>query len=116
MEVKNCRGCGRLFNYLQGPQLCPACIEGMEKKFLQVRDYLETYPNANMNDIAKDNGVSRRQIEQWVKEERLYFAESSPYGIGCEQCGKTIKSGRFCNECRDKMASTLQNALKKPTQ
>lgn len=114
MEVKNCRGCRRLFNYLQGPQLCPACIDKLEKKFHQVKEYLDEHPKATMNDISIDNDVSKRQIEQWVREERLYFSEDSPYGIECEKCGKIIKSGRFCNECRNKVTNTLQSALNKP--
>ena len=25
MEVMNCRSCKRLFNYITGPMICPAC-------------------------------------------------------------------------------------------
>ena len=85
MDVRNCRGCGRLFNYLQGPHLCPACMQKLEEKFSQVKDYLEDNPHATIPEIAKDNDVSTRQIEQWVREERLYFSDDSPYGIGCER-------------------------------
>lgn len=114
MEVKNCRGCKRLFNYLQGPQLCPACLDALEKKFMQVKEYLEEHPRANMNDISIDNDVSKRQLEQWIREERLYFADDSPCGVACEKCGKIIKSGRYCKECRGKMTDTLQKAINKP--
>lgn len=114
MEVKNCRGCRRLFNYLSGPQLCPACVKELERKFGQVKEYLDENPRATIQDISQDNEVSRRQIEQWVREERLYFSEDSPYGIECEKCGKMIKSGRYCNECREKTVNTLQKAIKKP--
>ena len=110
MDVRNCRGCGRLFNYLQGPHLCPACMQKLEEKFSQVKDYLEDNPHATIPEIAKDNEVSTRQIEQWVREERLYFSDDSPYGIGCERCGKIIKTGRFCDSCRNDMANTFQNA------
>ena len=113
MDVRNCRGCGRLFNYLQGPHLCPACMQKLEEKFSQVKDYLEDNPHATIPEIAKDNEVSTRQIEQWVREERLYFSDDSPYGIGCERCGKIIKTGRFCDSCRNDMANTFQNAYQK---
>lgn len=113
MDVRNCRGCGRLFNYLQGPHLCPACMQKLEEKFSQVKGYLEDNPHATIPEIAKDNDVSTRQIEQWVREERLYFSDDSPYGIGCERCGKIIKTGRFCDSCRNDMANTFQNAYQK---
>ena len=36
MEVRNCRGCGKLYNYIGGPyrNLCPNCIEKIEEKYL----------------------------------------------------------------------------------
>lgn len=114
MDVRNCRGCGRLFNYLQGPHhFARACMQKLEEKFSQVKDYLEDNPHATIPEIAKDNDVSTRQIEQWVREERLYFSDDSPYGIGCERCGKIIKTGRFCDSCRNDMANTFQNAYQK---
>lgn len=114
MDVKNCRGCGRLFNYLQGPQLCPACVSKMEDKFAKVKEYLEEFPRATIPEIAKDNDVSIKQIEQWVREERLAFAENSPLGIACEKCGELIKSGRYCDKCRGKITNTLRSALDTP--
>lgn len=114
MEVRNCKGCGRLFNYLQGPRLCPACVKKLEEKFTQVKQYIYDHPDASIPQISKDNEVSSRQIEQWVREERLYFSDDSPYGLACESCGKTIKTGRFCDACKTNMANTFQNAYKKP--
>ena len=34
MEVRNCRGCGRLYNYIGGSykNLCPLCIIELENK------------------------------------------------------------------------------------
>ena len=107
MDVRNCRGCGRLFNYLQGPHLCPACMQKLEEKFSQVKDYLEDNPHATIPEIAKDNDVSTRQIEQWIRDERLVIADDSPIGITCERCGASIKSGRFCERCKNKMANNL---------
>ena len=66
-----------------------------------------------MTEVAEECDVSTRQIEQWVREERLYFSDDSPYGIGCERCGKIIKTGRFCDSCRNDMANTFQNAYQK---
>ena len=42
MEVKNCKNCGRLFNYIGGAykSLCPACIDRLEEKFQEVKKYI----------------------------------------------------------------------------
>lgn len=113
MEVKNCRGCGVLFNYLSGPQLCQVCARKLEDKFAQVKEFIEENPGASITLVAEENDVSTRQIEQWVREERLFFAEGSAYGIDCERCGKTIKTGRFCDECKVKMTQSFQRAIHK---
>lgn len=108
MEVKNCRSCGRLFNYLGGGYiLCPVCMEELDNKFKTVKQYIREHPKATMYEISQENDVTIPQIERWVREERLVFSEDSPIGIECENCGATIKSGRFCAKCKDNVARGL---------
>lgn len=113
MEIKNCRGCGRLFNYIGGVSLCPACKEEVEEKFVQVKEYIENNKNALITQIAEDNDVSIQQLHQWIREERLIFTEDSAVGIECESCGKNIRTGRYCDECKNTMAHNLGNVYKK---
>lgn len=41
MEVKNCKNCGRLYNYIGGVyRLCPECMRKLEEKFQEVKDYI----------------------------------------------------------------------------
>jgi hypothetical protein len=35
------------------------------------------------------------------------ITEGSSIGITCERCGVSIKSGRFCERCKNKMANNL---------
>ncbi|MCR5677752.1 MAG: FeoC-like transcriptional regulator [Agathobacter sp.] len=114
MNVTNCRGCGRLFNQLNNEKLCPACVKELEDKFQEVKEYLNEHPNASMNEVSKENDVSTKQIKQWVREERLVFAEGSLDGIECEKCGKLIKTGRYCDECKANLTNTLMSAIDKP--
>lgn len=116
MEVRNCRKCGRIFNYIGGSyrNLCPNCIDAMEDLFEQVKSFIDENPGASMPEVSNTCGVSSKQIEQWIREERLQIADNSPIGIGCEICGKMIKSGKFCPNCKDSMANTLNSAYHKP--
>ena len=108
MEVKNCKNCGRLYNYIGGVyRLCPECMRKLEEKFQEVKDYIENNPRADMREISEKCDVSTRQIEQWIRDERLVIADDSPIGITCERCGASIKSGRFCERCKNKMANNL---------
>ncbi len=112
MEVKNCRQCGRLFNYVGGSyrNLCPNCIRALEEEFEIVKEYIRDNRDATMSQISEACDVSVKQIEKWVREERLYFADNSPVGISCESCGAMIRTGRYCEACRNKMASKLGGA------
>lgn len=114
MEVKNCKSCGRLFNYLQGQSLCPACVAGLEDKFQQVKQFLKDNPNAPMNVVSEENDVSAKQIKQWVREERLSFTEGSQITLECEGCGAKILTGRFCAKCKNGLINDLSGAAKKP--
>lgn len=115
MDVRNCRQCGRLFNYVGGQyrNLCPSCSSKLEDKFMEVKEYIEDHKDAQMNQISQDCDVSTRQLEQWIREERLRFSDDSPIGISCEMCGATIKSGRFCDNCKGALASQFDNVYHK---
>ena len=69
MDVRNCRGCGRLYNYIGGSyrNLCPDCVRKLEEKFDIVKDYIEENHSATMNQISEDCDVSVRQLEKWVR-------------------------------------------------
>lgn len=113
MEVKNCKGCSRLFNYIGGKQICPKCLADLEVKFEEVKKYIEDNPGANMSQVAEATEVSLNQIKQWIREERLSFSKDSVIGIECESCGATIKTGRFCEACKSKLSNGLESAFKK---
>ena len=60
-----------------------------------------------MQEVSEVFDVPIPQIKQWIREERLAFAEDSMIGLECERCGATIRTGRFCKSCKDKMARGL---------
>ncbi len=114
MDVRNCKNCGRLYNYVNGmPPLCNACMKALEEKFAVVKEYIYNHPGAGIQEVAEENDVSTMQLQKWVREERLAFSEDSPVGIECENCGAMIKTGRFCKACKDKLAHNLVNLYKK---
>ncbi len=110
MEVISCKGCGKLFNYIQGDRICPTCKKAMDDKFAEVKKYVYDHPKIEMNELAKAMDISIRQIKRWIREERLSFSDDSPIGIECENCGATIKTGRFCKPCKDKLSSGFREA------
>jgi hypothetical protein len=123
MEVKVCKNCRRLFKYIQGPALCMDCIRLLgpdasqdkrdkvgllkpyiledEKKLEQVKNYVLEHPKATVAEIVEAVDVSPVKLFDWIKGDRLEFSDDSEYAwFSCEKCGKKIKSGRYCNQCK----------------
>ena len=114
MDVKNCRRCRRLFNYIGGQPICPQCREELEKKFQEVKKYLFDHRNANIPEVVENCDVDENQIRQWVREERLEFSSGIDIGMTCETCGAPITSGRFCDKCKASMINDLKSAGRQP--
>lgn len=115
MNVRNCKKCGKLFNYVTGVPVCPACKDALEKKFQEVKKYVQDNKGVTIHDVVENCEVDSQQVRQWVREERLEFNGDGATGITCEKCGATITTGRFCQKCKNEMTANLSTALpKKP--
>ena len=113
MNVRNCRKCRRLFNYVLGPVLCPACREEEEEVFQQVKKYVRENVNCTIQQVSEECDVSVGLIKQWLREERLVLSSESLMGINCERCGAMIKSGKYCEACKAELANTFNTAMGK---
>jgi flagellar operon protein (TIGR03826 family) len=110
MDVRNCIKCGKLFNYVTGQPICQNCRKDLEDKFKEVKNYIKKNPQAYLAEVSQECDVDTRQIKQWIREERLSFSEASLVGIECEICGKSIRTGRYCDECKKTVTNTLNSA------
>ena len=114
MNLRNCARCGKMFNYIGGQPICDPCKKAIEEDFQKVKQYIIDNPRAGLKEIAEENGVTTKQIQQWIREERLMFTSDSPLQIQCEKCGATIQTGRYCDKCKASMANNLNNTFSKP--
>ena len=90
MEILACSHCGKLFNYIRGDRLCPACQKAMNDHFVEVKKYVREHPNVDITTLSQEMKVSVRQIHRWIRV--------------------TIKTGRYCDACRNQMAAGLKKA------
>lgn len=116
MEVITCRSCRRLFNYIMGPKVCASCREAEEKKFAEVKEFIQENKNATINVVAEEMEVSVQQLNQWIREERLSFSEDSAVRLQCEKCATKIRTGRYCDNCKAQMSRELSNVYKRDLQ
>lgn len=110
MNVRNCRKCGKMFNYVLGPMICPRCKEELEDKFQEVKTFVQDHPGTDIAEVSEQCDVEPGQIRQWIREERLQFAEDSAIMIACESCGTMIRSGRLCEKCKNQLGKDLMHA------
>ncbi|MDK2896848.1 MAG: hypothetical protein PWP04_968 [Candidatus Atribacteria bacterium] len=112
MSLAKCRRCGRLFNQVIDKNICPSCLEKEEEEFQRVKDFFLHHPQASIVEAAQETGVEKKFILQFVREGRLRIANMEEGGeplFRCERCGKPIPEGRYCEECRKKIAELLSN-------
>lgn len=112
MDVRNCRKCRRLFNYVVGPIMCPACREEMEKKFQEVKEFIRENKGVGIKEVALACDVETSTIQQWLREERLEVMEGSAILLNCESCGSPIRSGKYCEKCKYEITTGFKNILK----
>lgn len=108
MEVRNCAKCGRLFQYIGGPPICPKCKQKEEEDFQLVKNYIYENKNANMIEVSNETGVSTKLIERFIREGRLMLSEDSPISLKCEKCGTNIRTGRFCEACSRSLSNEMR--------
>lgn len=114
MDVRTCKVCGTLFNYVSGLPLCTACMKEIDDKFPQVKQYIYENPGVGIQQVSEENKIPIAIIKKWVKEERLSFTEGSSIAVECERCGRMILSGRYCDECKSIVTKQLGSVYKGP--
>ncbi len=114
MNLRNCARCGKMFNYIGGQPICEACKKALEDDFQKVKQFIVDNPRAGLRQISDECEVTTKQIQQWIREERLMFTSDSPIQLQCENCGELIQTGRFCAKCKSSMANNLTDTFAKP--
>ena len=115
MNIRNCRSCGKIFNYITGAPICPSCRETAEAKFQEVKEYIREHRGAGIAEVAEACEVEVSQIRQWLRDERLEVTEDSVLFLNCESCGAPIRCGRFCDKCKSGITKEFKAVLQSGT-
>lgn len=107
MENRNCRNCGKVFRYVTGYPLCNECKLEDEDLYRKIKEYIRFNPGKKIEDVAKSLDINPREVLRFLREERLEIPANSEKYLMCEFCGKTIRTGRFCESCKKDIDSSL---------
>lgn len=98
-EAKNCIICSKLYQSINSKDICPNCEEKDELNFDIIRDYLLSHPRASVFEVVSVLDVPISMIKHYLREYRLEIVEKEHSFLSCETCGRSIPSGRLCDEC-----------------
>ena len=99
MDIKNCRKCGKIFAY-DGHKTCRSCRKVEEEEFQKVKGYIYENPGTTVQEISKETEVSVQKIMRYLREGRLLLTDDNQnLVLDCERCGKSIKTGKYCDGC-----------------
>ncbi len=117
MDIRNCKRCGKVFNFVGGTSVCGECAKQEQEDFEKVREYLFSHPNSTTLEVTKATGIDPKVISRLLKEGRLLadnIQVSDAEELRCEKCGQAISKGRFCEKCVTEMKNEFQKAAPSP--
>jgi flagellar operon protein (TIGR03826 family) len=112
-DLDNCRLCGRLYlkNYTD---YCIDCCKEVEEKFNIITGYLNNERNrkVTLEQASTNTGVSVKQIENFIRDGRIYAEDYPNLGYPCAHCSKLIKKQLLCVDCFDRFSMDLKTLTK----
>lgn len=75
----------------------------------KVRNYIEEHKGANILMVAANTGVSKRQIRNLLRQDRIELVEEGLPILRCEMCRTPIRSGILCKKCTIENNRLMEN-------
>lgn len=89
---------------------CERCRVNEDEIFLKVREYIYDNPSTNVMEVSEELEVEEEIILKWLRQGRLQL-KGEGVGYGCERCGQSIQTGRFCMSCQNELKSGFKTAF-----
>lgn len=108
--LTRCPRCGDVFSK-ERFDLCPKCRTEEVQRLDALSRFIETNPDATLEELERVSGMSKAVILTYAREGRLTSLDAAAIKVQCEECGAPITSGRFCPSCRKKLASKFESGV-----
>lgn len=110
MALKNCAKCGRMFSANMDQKFCEKCSVNDDELFKRVREYIYDNPSCSIPEVAEATEVEENLILKFLRQGKLEL-KGEGVGYGCERCGISITSGRYCDKCSYELTNGLKEAF-----
>lgn len=111
--VTHCEQCSGAVQYKgSGRYVCEECGAEYLNDFGKVKKYINDHGPSNAVTISEGTGVSRRKIQDFLKEGRVEVVEDAAAGVTfCLMCGLPIRSGQYCKTCLDRIGKSTPDKM-----
>lgn len=92
-----------------GTYKCPSCGHTALDDWGKVREFLYSHKNSTALDIENALGISRREVNQMLRESKIQVANGADTLLTCTICGKRILSGKYCERCEQRIHEEMEN-------
>ena len=114
MGIRNCKRCGKIFQYDGVHKICNSCRTEEENDFEKVKEFLRENPKSSINKVSEETGVEKKVIIEFIKNDRLIAEDLEiDVTIKCQRCGTEIKHGKYCDSCVTEMKDEIESLTKK---
>ena len=113
MNIIQCKMCKKPFHSI-GNRICPECLNNIDRDYFIVRDFVYDNPGADVDTTAEETKVDKAVILHLLKEGRLTLQNTGgnyEHMLMCEVCRKPISSGKMCEMCKAKLATTMNKSV-----
>lgn len=109
MSLKNCKRCGKLFQFQQH-SVCQSCLVKDQEDFSKIWNYMQEHPRVSVLELSRETGVRAEVINRFRREGRLAVQSTNgePANLTCEACGIPLEQGRYCQQCLAKLSTAFQ--------
>ncbi|HBW46938.1 TPA: hypothetical protein DEF17_03260 [bacterium] len=110
MSLSRCPRCGELFAR-ERYEVCAKCRNEENERLDLIKRYIDSHSDASVEEMSKISGLEPDEILHYVRKGRLLAEEFTALEITCEECGQKIVTGRFCKQCRERLAKAFLKIL-----
>lgn len=108
LNIKNCARCKRIFVPVNNEKICPDCRAADLAMEEHVKSYVRDHPGITVNELIEGSGAPSKLVWRMVQQGQFENSNLKDAKYPCNNCGKLITRGTYCDECAGKLKQNAQ--------
>lgn len=108
LNIKNCVRCKRIFIPVNNEKICPDCHAADLAMEETVKSYVRDHPGITVNELIEGSGAPSKFVWRMIQQGLFENSNLKDAEYPCNNCGKLITRGTYCDECTGKLKQNAQ--------